>query len=133
MEQVSWYIMIQRTNPPELTSEQRGVLEKYAWLEVGLDEVRRTLRDVMKFNFEPEKRWLNTYFLVPEPGIPITREHISNALAKKRDGMITERDLVYWATMLIGNDAYEIDPKDEDFVAGWLNDISYDLDPTSEG
>ena len=88
----------------------------------------------MEFSFEPEKRWLNTYFLVPEPGIPITRERIANALTKKRKGLVTERDLVYWATMLLVNHAYDVDPenKDEGFVADWLNDISYDLDPTSE-
>jgi hypothetical protein len=133
MEQVNLCIMTQKTNPPELTSEQWKVLEKYSWFEVGLDEVRVALRDVMEFNFEPEKRWLNTNFLVPEPGIPVTREHIANALTKRREGLITERDLVYWATMLIGNDAYELDPKNEDFIADWLNDISYDLDPSSEG
>jgi hypothetical protein len=32
--------------------------------------------------------------------------------------------------MLLLNDAYEPDPKDEDFVAEWLNDISYSLDAT---
>lgn len=123
-----------QNSPRPLTSEQWRVLEQYSRLEVGLDEVRRALRDVMEFNFEPEKRWLNTYFLVPEPGIPITREHIANALTKKRKGLVTERDLVYWATMLLVNHAYDVDPEDQDegFVADWLNDISYDLDPTSE-
>jgi hypothetical protein len=32
--------------------------------------------------------------------------------------------------MLLMNDAYEFDSKDEDFIASWLNDISYNLDPT---
>ena len=117
---------------PALTPEQRKMLEQYAWFETGLDEVRCALRGVMEFNFEPDKRLLNTHFLVPEQGIPITREHIANALAKKREGLIRERDLVYWAAMLLMNHAYELDPKDEDFIADWLNDISYDLDPTSE-
>lgn len=133
MEQANWCIMTQsNTKPPVLTFNQRRVLEQYSWLEVGLDQVRGALRDVMEFNFEPEKRWLNTDFLVPEPGISITRKHIANALSKKRDGLISESALVYWASMLLMNDAYEFDPTDEDFIADWLNDISYDLDPTSE-
>ena len=61
----------------------------------------------------------------------ITRDHISRALEQKRLGLVSERDLVYWATMLLLNDAYELDPKDEDFVAEWLNDISYSLDATA--
>ena len=44
---------------------------------------------------------------------------------------MTESDLVYWATMILLNDAYEIDPEDEDFIADWLNDISYNLDLTN--
>ncbi|HWR14142.1 MAG TPA: hypothetical protein VN577_04910 [Terriglobales bacterium] len=126
-------IIIPKTEPPPLTAEQRRALEQYASFEVGLDEVRHTLRAVMEFNFEAEKRWLNTHFLVPEPGIPITREHIACALSKKREGLITEKDLVYWATMLLMNEAYEFDQKDVDFIADWLNDISYDLDPTDDG
>lgn len=118
--------------PPPLTQQQRQVLEQYAWLQVGLDAVTCAMRDVMDFNFEAEKRSLNSRFLVPEPGIPITRHHIDAALSKKREGIIGERDLVYWATMILMNDAYELDPKDEGFIADWLNSISYDLDPTSE-
>ncbi|WP_263368325.1 hypothetical protein [Edaphobacter bradus] len=91
---------------------------------------RRSLAGIFKFNLEPEVRTASTHFRVPEPGIPITRDHISKALEHKRLGLISERALVYWATMLLLNDAYELDPKDEDFVAGWLNDISYNLDPT---
>ena len=65
---------------------------------------------------------------MPEPGIVITREHISNALEQKRVGLITERDLVHWATILLMNDAYVLDPGDEDLIAEWLNDISFNLD-----
>ena len=67
-------------------------------------------------------------FRVPEPGIVITREHIARALDQKRLGKITERDLVHWATILLLNDAYVLDPGDEDLIAEWLNDISLHLD-----
>jgi hypothetical protein len=65
---------------------------------------------------------------MPEPGIVITREHVSNALERKRFGLLTERDLVHWATILLLNDAYVLDPGDEDLIAEWLNDISLNLD-----
>jgi hypothetical protein len=122
--------MTQRTELPKLTPEQLAALERYARLEIGLEDIRSTLRGVVDFNFEPESRWIDQHFHIPEPGIPITREHIQNALTKKRYGLVGERDLVHWASMLLMNDAYEFDSKDEDFIANWLNDISYNLNPT---
>jgi hypothetical protein len=65
---------------------------------------------------------------MPEPGIVITRAHIANALDLKRAGLVSERDLVHWATILLLNDAYVLDPGDEDLIAEWLNDISMNLD-----
>jgi hypothetical protein len=122
--------MTQRTEPPSLTPQQIDALEQYARLEIGLADVRRTLHGIVEFNFDPENRWIDQHFHIPEPGIPITRNHIQNALTKKRLGQVGEHDLVYWASMLLMNDAYEFDSKDEDFISDWLNDISYNLDPT---
>lgn len=122
--------MTQRTELPVLTKEQLEVLRRFASLEAGVEDVRRSLAGIFEFDLEPERRTANVYFRVPEPGIAITRDHISKALEQKRLGLISERELVYWATMLLLNDAYEPDPKDEDFVAEWLNDISYNLDAT---
>jgi hypothetical protein len=75
-----------------------------------------------------QRRSANNRFPIPEPGIVITRDHISNALERKRFGLISERDLVHWATVLLLNDAYVFDPGDEDLIAEWLNDISFNLD-----
>jgi hypothetical protein len=122
--------MTPKTELPSLTPEQLETLAQYALLNVGLTEVKSRLKDVLEFGFDPERRWVNTYFRVPEPGILITREHIANALTKKRNGAITERDLTNWASMLLMNGAYEFDSKDEELITEWLNDISYDLDPT---
>jgi hypothetical protein len=122
--------MTQRTDLPILTPEQFEVLRRFAALEVGVEEVRRSLDGVFEFDLDPQRRTASVRFRVPEPGIAITRDHISKALERKRLGTISERELVYWATMLLLNDAYEIDPKDEDFIAEWLNDISYNLDPS---
>jgi hypothetical protein len=125
-----WCILIPSSELPALTPEQLQVLRRFASFEADVDDVRHTLDGVFEFNLEPEKRTASTHFRVPEPGIPVTRDHISRALEQKRLGLISERELVYWATMLLLNDAFEPDPKDEDFVADWLNDISYNLDPT---
>lgn len=122
--------MTRETELRALTPQQLEVLRRFASLEASIDEVRHSLAGVFEFDLAPERRTASVHFRVPEPGILITRSHISRALEQKRRGLISERALVYWATMLILNDAYQPDPKDEDFVAEWLNDISYSLDAT---
>jgi hypothetical protein len=119
--------MTQRTELPELTAEQMAVLSRFARLEVGLEEVRTALTGIFEFDLDPGHRTASTRFKLPEPGIAITRDHIFNALELKRLGVLSEQDLVYWATMLLLNNAYEPDPQEEEFVAEWLNDISYNL------
>lgn len=122
---------------PSLTADQLEILRKFAVLEIGVDEMRRALAGVFDFRFEPilrsaegysQRRTATGNFRMPEPGIMITREHISNALERRRFELITERDLVVWATVLLLNDAYVWDPADEDLIAEWLNDISFNLD-----
>jgi hypothetical protein len=115
---------------PSLTPAQTEVLRQFAWFEIGVDELRKALTGVFEFELEPGRRTALTYFRMPEPGIVISREHISNALEQKRLGLISERDLVHWATILLLNDAYVLDPGDEDLIAEWLNDISVNLDAT---
>jgi hypothetical protein len=121
---------------PALTASQLEVLRRFALFEAGLDELRASLAGVFEIEFEPkektasgetERRRATGNFKVPEPGIVITREHIANALERKRFELITERDLVVWATVLLLNDAYALDPGDEDLIAEWLNDISISL------
>ena len=115
---------------PELTIEQIEVLQRFRLLEVAIEDVRNSLAGVFEFDFAPGRRIAATNFRVPEPGIKITREHIANALEKRRLDQISESDLIWWATMLLLNDAYEIDPSHENEIADWLNDISYCLDTT---
>jgi hypothetical protein len=99
--------------------------------------MRQALQDVWDINFEEARKSTEEisqrgtaicHFRVPEPGLLITREHIANALDRRRFGLISERDLVIWATVLLLNDAYVWDPGDEDLIAEWLNDISLNLD-----
>src|SRR5579863_4102499 len=122
---------------PSLTPNQMDALDKFAQLEIGEEELQRRLAGVFEVHFEPmptaaagrhQQRNVSGRFRMPEPGITVTREHISNALERKRFGLISERDLVHWATILLLNDAYVLDPGDEDLIADWLNDISLNLD-----
>ena len=122
---------------PSLTPNQLEALRKFAMLEIDEKELQRRLAGVFEIHFEPlpvaaagrhQRRTVRGAFRVPEPGIVISREHISNALERKRFGLISERDLVHWATIILLNDAYVFDPGDEDLIAEWLNDISLNLD-----
>jgi hypothetical protein len=122
---------------PPLTPDQMDVLRRFASLEIGEEELQRRLAGVFEIRFEAlhagadgrtQRRTASGNFRVPEPGIVISREHIAHALEQKRLGRITERDLVHWATILLLNDAYVLDPGDEDLIAEWLNDISVNLD-----
>ena len=129
--------MMPEPEQPPLSQEQLDVLRRYALFEVSLEDMLRSMSGAFDFNFDPnqqnrsavtQRRSANNRFPIPEPGIVITREHISNALERKRFGLVTERDLVQWATVLLLNDAYVFDPGDEDLIADWLNDISFNLD-----
>jgi hypothetical protein len=129
--------MTQEAKLPRLTEEQLDVLRRFASFEAGVPELLGSLAGVFEIEFEPRMQtenglnWRRTaagHFRMPEPGIVIARTHISNALERKRLGLISERDLVYWATILLVNDAYVLDPGDEDLIADWLNDISFNLD-----
>lgn len=130
-------LMISEPEQSPLSEEQMEVLRRYALLEVPLDEMLRKMNGAFDISFDlkeqagagaTQRRSANNRFPIPEPGIVITREHISNALERKRFGLISEKDLVYWSTVLLLNDAYVFDPGDEDLIAEWLNDISFNLD-----
>jgi hypothetical protein len=129
--------MMKELEQPPLTEEQMDMLRRYALFEVGLDQMLRSMAGAFDISFDSseeaesnatQRRSANNRFPIPEPGIVITREHISNALERKRFELVSERDLVYWATVLLLNDAYVFDPGDEDLIAEWLNDISFNLD-----
>lgn len=120
--------MIDESQLPHLTAHQQDVLRRFAWFEADLDEVREAMAGVFEFNLQRGHRAARTWFKMPEPAIAITRAHLEKALARKREGVIAERDLVDWATLLLLNDAYVLDPGDEDLIAEWLNDISLHLD-----
>ncbi len=122
---------------PSLTPNQMEALRQFALLEICEEELQARLAGVFEVHFETmppaaagrhQQRIVQGGFRMPEPGIEIGREHIANALERKRLGLMTERELVHWATILLLNDAYVLAPGDEDFIAEWLNDISLNLD-----
>jgi hypothetical protein len=118
---------MQEPQLPPLTDTQLDMLRRFAMFEVGLEELRIALAGVFDVDFSNAGHTAHTHFRVPEPGIVITREHIANALERRRFDLISERDLADWATVLLANDAYVLDPADEDLIAEWLNDISVNL------
>ena len=120
--------MTDESELPHLTEHQQEVLRRFAWLEASLAEFQTAMTGVFDFELKRGERSAQTYFRMPEPGIAITQAHIANALELKRLGSITEKDLVNWATLLLLNDAYVLDPDHEDLIAEWLNDISLHLD-----
>jgi hypothetical protein len=113
---------------PALTRSQMEALSRFAALEIRVDQLRAALWGAFDFDLTPERRTARDHFRVPEPGIVVTRAHIANALEQKRLDRISERDLADWATILLLNDAYVLDPGDEDLIAEWLNDLSLNLD-----
>jgi hypothetical protein len=128
--------VLKESQLPPLTAAQIEVLRRFALFEAGMDELRRTLSAVYDFDLELQtvggklqRRSAAGRFRLAEPGIVITREHIQNALDRRRFELVSERELAEWATILLMNDAYVLDPADEDLIAEWLNDISVNLDP----
>jgi len=122
--------MTPRTDLPILRPDQLEVLSRFSVFQASIGEVRRSPAGVFDSDLEPERRVASSHFRVPEPGILVTRDHIENALQREDRGLISQRELIDWATMLLLNDVYQPDPKDEDYVAEWLNRISNELDPT---
>jgi hypothetical protein len=113
-------------NPtPAQTLEQIEILKRFALLEAGVDEVRDALAGVFEFDFVGTIRTAGTKFRVPEPGVIVTRVHIHNAIEQQRLGKLSERELIAWASVLLLNDAFELDPNDQEFVAEWLNNVSF--------
>jgi hypothetical protein len=110
---------------PFLSLKQIEFLKSFALLEARLADIRDVLAGVFEFDFVGRNRMARSMFRVPEPGVIVTRNHIHNAVEKRKLGKLSERELIFWATMLLLNDAFEPDPNDQEYVAEWLNDVSF--------
>jgi|ERR1700733_4984466 hypothetical protein len=100
------------------------MLEKFARLEISLEDLGKALKKVLQFEFSEDERRLSAHFLVPEPGVRIDQDHIRRAMDKHAREEISTDQLAGWATMLLLNDAYDWQGPDEEEIAAWLNDIS---------
>ncbi|HXR74475.1 MAG TPA: hypothetical protein VN737_00795 [Bryobacteraceae bacterium] len=120
-----WFIMTQSSKERRgMRPGERETLARFAQLKIPLGELRARLGDMLEIDFGPTERRLTSYFLLPNPGIRIGMEHITNALNKHWSGEITDQELNDWATMLLLNEAYEWSGPDEDEIAEMLNELS---------
>ena len=117
--------LIQNSELPSLSSEQMDFLKRFVLLEARMEDIREVLDGVFDFDFIGQSRIASTRFRVPEPGVLVTRNHILHAVERRKLGTLSEQELIFWATMLLLNDAFELDPNDQDFVAEWLNEVSF--------
>jgi hypothetical protein len=117
--------MIQNTKERRhLTAEEREFLAKFARLEVSMEQLCEHLHGMLEVNFGPTERRLISYFLLPEPGVRVTKDDIRCVLDKQWKGEISERELSEWASMLMLNEAYDWSGPDEDEIADTLNELS---------
>lgn len=121
--------MIPRTDggPPERrvpAGRERRALERFARLEISLEELERCLGEMLVVNFGEEERRLTSYFLLAQPGVRVEKKYIQAAMDKHAQGEISTEQLADWATMLLLNDAYDWQGPEEEEIAGWLNEIS---------
>jgi hypothetical protein len=117
--------LIPNSEPSSLSLEQIEFLERFVLFEARIEDIRDVLAGVFDFEFGGRTRMAIVGFRVPEPGVIVTRGHIRNAVEKRKLDEISEQELIFWATMLLLNDAFELDPNDQEFVAEWLNDVSF--------
>jgi hypothetical protein len=108
----------------QLTPEERDLLAQFARFEIGLEELTLKLRGMLELDFGSEERRFTSYFLLPEPGVRVEKEHINRALEKHWKGEVTDDELYRWATMLLLNEAYDWEGPDEDEIAEVLNELA---------
>jgi hypothetical protein len=106
------------------TSNERKALERFARVEISLQELQRCLGEMLAFNFREEERSLTSCYLLLQPGVRVEKKFIQTAMDKHARWELTTEQLADWATMLLLNDAYDWQGPDEEEIADWLNEIS---------
>lgn len=101
----------------------------FASCDLSLDRLRAVIRDTAGIHLT--ERWLNLNAIVCEPIVRITAAHVDKALAMRRRNLITEEELVDWATTLLTNSVFFWDGEDAKTISEWVNGISLDLVPWS--
>ncbi|MGC2639509.1 MAG: hypothetical protein WA294_20160 [Acidobacteriaceae bacterium] len=109
--------------PREITAEERNALVKFLKLEISLEALLGELDGMVEIQFLPAERRLTSHLLPAEPPILVHAADIDQAVSACRAGVIDERSLVRWATMLLLNDAY-LGEDDNDAIVDALNELS---------
>lgn len=104
-------------------------IESYARCELSLDALCDKVRDVVgdRFIHNANYRIVNLNQVCPNRAVRITPEHLEILLANRRQGKITEREIVDWAHMVTINEAYFWEPEDADVVGKWVNFLFFDF------
>lgn len=113
----------------QLNLEVLKALNNFASCDLSLDCLRAVIDDAMGIHLT--ERWLNVDAICCEPIVRITTDHVDRALAMRRLNVISERELVVWATTLLTNSAFFWDGEDTKTISEWINGISLDLVPWS--
>lgn len=107
----------------EIRPEEREALQLFLRLEITLDELYGRTDGMIHLDFGETERRFTSNFLVVDPGITVGRPDVRRAFQFRREGTLTEADLIRWATMLIMNDAYVWDEDDEE-IPNTLSELS---------
>jgi len=78
---------------------------------------------MIQLDFGEMERRFTSNFLLVDPGITIDRSDVSRAFQLRREGKLTEADLIRWATMLILNDSY-VWNEDHEEIPNTLSELS---------
>jgi hypothetical protein len=108
----------------EITDEEREALQRFLRCEISLEALLLELHGMVEIEFLSTVRRLTSHFNLVEPPIRVAKTDVDNAIAKRRSGALTERDLVRWATGIVLNDTYLWEGEDEDEISDALNDLS---------
>jgi hypothetical protein len=113
-------------NPDILTA-----IERFARCELPLADLCGMVKDEVgpALRHNEKLPLVNVNSVCPEPTVRITRWHIENALAKRRENEISERELINWAEMLMINDVFFWKGEDAEAVGEWVERLSLDLMP----
>jgi hypothetical protein len=111
--------------------EALALVERYAACELSLSDLRQPLGQILgsRFRQNEKLRWISLSSVGTEPSVRITRWHLENALSKRRCKLVSDQDLIDWASTVISNSIYFWDGKDRDLISEWINHLTLDFSP----
>lgn len=107
-----------------LRDDERQSLVDFLHLRMGLGQLTSHLGGMIHTNFEGNPRTFCSFYLLPQPGVPIQKEDVTRALEAHTRGEISGEELRLWAAMLLLNEPYDFEGPDQDFVADLVNELA---------